>query len=66
MVAAKMAEKAMMKEGDHKMMENRGPRMEVHLNESENGNGRLMVILEQAKHLAVSAAALATLALFSQ
>ena len=43
MIATKMAMEAEKKEGDKgdKMMQNRGPRMEIHLSEGENGNGRL-------------------------
>lgn len=43
----------------------RGPRMEIHMEENADGSARMTIIMESAKKLAVSAAAVATAALFS-
>merc|ERR1719263_386653 len=42
-----------------------GPRMEIHMEENADGSAKLTIIMESARKLAVSAAAVATAAFFS-
>merc|ERR1711862_990869 len=54
----KEMEKGMMKDST-------GPRMEIHMEENADGSAKLTIIMESAKKLAVSAAAVAAAAFFS-
>ena len=41
-------------------------RMEIHMEENKDGSSRLSIIMEGAKHLAVSASAVLAMGLFAQ